>query len=197
MSSTASERLPRRTGHHGLARLFDRDLQRYPDTGARTVYLGITVLATIVLFYESYVEGAVATKIMQQYGFTFIEFVFVGVISGAVGAFSSLAAGLADRWGRANLVVGGLLASALVVEFALPNASSKAEFAAFFALLGFVEGVALVATPALIRDFSPQVGRGMAMAFWAMGPALASLVTTEIASNTLTPTPPRAWCSAD
>ncbi len=35
-----------------------------------------------------------------------------------------------------------------------------------------VEGIILVATPALIRDFSPQVGRGAAMAFWTMGPVL-------------------------
>ena len=32
--------------------------------------------------------------------------------------------------------------------------------------MGFVEGICLVATPALIRDFSPQVGRATAMGFW-------------------------------
>jgi MFS transporter, ACS family, D-galactonate transporter len=172
-------------GHSGLRRLLDRQLYRYPDTGARSGYLAITVLATVVLYYQLYVQGAVATKIIQHYHFTFTQFVFVLVIGNAVGAFASLGAGLADRWGRANLVVGGLLLTGLLTAFALPNASSKAEYTAFFALLSMVEGMALVATPALIRDFSPQLGRGMAMGFWTMGPVLGSLVVTEVSSRTL------------
>jgi MFS transporter, ACS family, D-galactonate transporter len=54
-----------------------------------------------------------------------------------------------------------------------------------FAVLSFVEGIVLVATPALIRDFSPQVGRGSAMGFWTLGPVLGSLMVTEISSHTL------------
>ena len=149
------------------------------------MYLGITVAATITLYYELYIQGAVATKIIAHYGFTFTQFVFVLVIGNALGAFASLAAGLADRWGRANLVVGGLLLTGLIILFALPNASSKAEYTVMFALLSIVEGICLVATPALIRDFSPQLGRGAAMAFWTMGPVLGSLVVTEVSSHTL------------
>src|SRR3954449_6232064 len=175
----------RDTGRAGLRRLWDRQLPHYPDAGLRSMYLAITVLATIVLYYELYIQSAVATKIIADFGFTFTQFVFVLVIGNAVGAFASLGAGLADRWGRANLVVGGLLLTGLLVAFALPNASSKAEYTAFFALVSIVEGVALVATPALIRDFSPQVGRGAAMGFWTMGPVLGSLVVTEVSSHTL------------
>jgi len=149
------------------------------------VYLGVTVLATIVLYYQLYVQGAVATKIVHDFGFSFTGFVLVLVIGNALGAFASLAAGLADRWGRANLVVGGLLGVGLLTAFALPNASSQAEYTAYFALVSVVEGMALVATPALIRDFSPQVGRGAAMGFWTLGPVLGSLMVTLISSNTL------------
>ena len=99
--------MPARAGHGGLRRRWDRQLDHYPDTGARTGYLAITVLATVILYYELYIQGAVATKIIAHYNFTFTEFVFVLVIGNAVGAFASLGAGLADRWGRANLVVGG------------------------------------------------------------------------------------------
>src|SRR4051795_3740302 len=166
-------------------RLWARQLPHYPDTGPRTLYLGLTVAATIVLYYELYIQGAVSTKIIQQFGFTFTQFVFVLVISNGIGAFASLFAGLADRWGRANLVVGGLIVTALLVLFAVPNASSKAEYTVFLSLIGLVEGIALVATPALIRDFSPQVGRGAAMGFWTMGPVLGSLVVTEVSSHTL------------
>lgn len=169
----------------GVRRLWSRQLDRYPESGARYAYLAITVLATVVLYYELYVQGSVATKIIQDFHFTFTQFVFVLVVGNLVGAFASLGAGLADRWGRANLVVGGLLVTALLVLFALPNATSRTEYLIFFAILSLVEGVALVATPALIRDFSPQLGRGVAMGFWTMGPVLGSLVVTEVSSHTL------------
>lgn len=165
--------------------IWNRQLTRYPDTAKRTTYLAITVLATVVLYYELYVQGAVATKIISDFGFTFSQFVGVLVIGNLVGAFASLGAGLADRWGRANLVVGGLLLTGLLTCFALPNASSKGMYTVFFALVSIVEGMALVATPALIRDFSPQIGRASAMAFWTMGPVLGSLLVTEVSSNTL------------
>ena len=172
-----------------VRRTYDRKLDRYPDTGPRSLYLGLTVLTTIVLYYQLFIQGAVATKIIHHFGFTFTQFVFVLVIGNAVGALASLAAGLADRVGRANLVVAGTLMTALLVLFALPNASSKAEYTLFFTLLSVVEGACLVATPALIRDFSPQVRRATAMAFWTMGPVLGSLVVTEVSSHTLSSHP--------
>jgi MFS family permease len=169
----------------GIRRLWDRSLPHYPETGPRSVYLAITVLATVVLYYELYVGGSVATQIIAEFGFSFTAFVFVSVIGNAVGAFASLFAGLADRWGRANLVVGGLLITGLIIAFGLPNAPNKTVYTVLFAVLSFVEGIVLVATPALIRDFSPQVGRGVAMGFWTLGPVLGSLVVTTVSSNTL------------
>jgi MFS family permease len=165
--------------------LWDRRLAHYPDTGARTLYLGITVLATIILYYELNVQGAVATQVLHHYGFSFAQFISVAVIGAGCGAFASLIAGLADRWGRANLVVGGLFITGLLVAVAMPNAHSKTEYTLYFALLSVFEGVTLVATPALIRDFSPQVGRGLAMGFWTLGPVLGSLMVTLVASHTL------------
>jgi MFS family permease len=182
--------VPRNTGEPaptqgGVRRLWDRKLAHYPDTGPRTLYLGITVLATVVLYYELYVGGAVATQIIRDFGFSFTFYVMVSVIGNAVGAFASLFAGLADRWGRANLVVGGLLLTGLIILFGLPHAPNKTVYTVLFAVLSLVEGIVLVATPALIRDFSPQVGRGTAMGFWTLGPVLGSLVVTEVSSHTL------------
>jgi len=48
-----------------------------------------------------------------------------------------------------------------------------------------VEGVCLVATPALIRDFSPQVGRATAMGFWTSGPVLGSLIVSTVGTATI------------
>jgi len=157
------------------------------------VYLGITVLATITLYYELYVQGAVATQIIEDFGFTFTEFVYVAVIGALVGAFASLGAGLADRFGRANLVVGGLVITALLVGFAMPAAGSKTEYVVIYALVSIIEGMALVATPALIRDFSPQIGRGAAMGFWTLGPILGSLLLTQVSSRTLDSHPHWQW----
>lgn len=174
---------PAATG--GARRFWARTLPHYPETGPRSLYLAITVLATVVLYYELYIAGAVATQIIAEFHMTFTYFVFVSVIGNAVGAFASLFAGLADRWGRANLVVGGLLLTGLIIAFGLPNAPNKTVYTLLFAVLSLVEGIVLVATPALIRDFSPQVGRGTAMGFWTLGPVLGSLVVTEVSSNTL------------
>ena len=94
-------------------------MPHYPDTGPRSLYLGITVLATVILYYELYIPGAVATNIISDLHLSFTFFVFVSVVGNLVGAFASLFAGLADRWGRANLVVFGLLITALITLFGL------------------------------------------------------------------------------
>jgi MFS family permease len=62
-----------------------------------------------------------------------------------------------------------------------------------FAAVSFVEGIILVATPALIRDFSPQVGRATAMGFWTIGPVLGSLTVGAV--NTLTLQTYQTWQS--
>ncbi|MEV6792953.1 MFS transporter [Streptomyces sp. NPDC051320] len=168
-----------------FARLYRRDLAEYPPTGPRMVYLAIVVVTTVVLYYMLYIQYAVATSIITHFHMTYRYFIWVSVIGNAIGAFASLLAGLADRWGRANLVVYGLLVAALLVLFGLPNASDKSVYLVLFALVSFIEGIVLVATPALIRDFSPQLGRATAMGYWTMGPVVGSLVVTTVTSNTL------------
>jgi len=186
MVETATEPAPQnQPPASGMARLWDRQLSSYPDTRMRFVYLGITVLATVILYYELYIQGAVATKIIAYFGMTFTQFVFISVVGNLLGAFASLAAGLADRWGRANLTVLGLFITGIITLFGLPNAPNTATFAVLFAVLSIVEGMILVATPALVRDFSPQLGRASAMGFWTFGPVLGSLVVTVVSSNTL------------
>jgi MFS family permease len=168
-----------------LRGLTTRRLDRYPAERARYLQLGLAVLATVVLYYELYVQGSVATKITATYHMSFDYFVAVLVVGNALGALASFAAGLADRWGRANLVVYGLFVTGALVLFGLPNAGSKGAYLVMFALVSIVEGALLVATPALIRDYSPQLGRAVAMGFWTMGPVLGSLIVTEVSSHTL------------
>src|SRR5580698_4055598 len=132
--------------------LLHRQLHTYPATAPRMMYLAITVLATVTLYYELYVGGSVSTLQLTNLNMSFTFYVVLLAVGSAIGAIGSLTAGL----------------------FAL------ATF-----VVGAVEGICLVATPALIRDYSPQVGRATAMGFWTSGPVLGSLIVAVVGSATI------------
>ena len=165
--------------------LHRRELAAYPATGARRSYLMLVVLITVALYYELYVNGGVATLVLTHFQMPFNYFVVILALGNLAGAFASLAAGLCDRFGRANLVVYGLLIVGLLTLFGLPNAPDRLTFSILTIIVSLVEGVILVATPALIRDFSPQVGRATAMGFWTIGPVLGSLAVSAVNTATL------------
>jgi MFS family permease len=183
MTATTAEPV---SGQRGLlSGLIHRQMDSYPNTGPRVWYLAITVMATITLYYELYVGGSVSTLILSNLGMSFKFYVATVAFGNLIGAFGSLFAGLTDRYGRANLVVFGLLFSGVFVTFILPNAHNRWTFTIESFVVGLVEGVCLVATPALIRDFSPQVGRATAMGFWTSGPVLGSLIVAIVGSITI------------
>ena len=172
-------------GHGGLARLWDRQLDSYPETRQRYTYLGITVLGTIMLYYAFYVGGSVSTLLLAKLHMSFTFYVYILAFGNLVGAFGSLFAGLADRVGRANMVVYGLIITAVLVLFIMPLATDRWVYGIEFFVLGAIEGICLVATPALIRDFSPQVGRATAMGFWTAGPVVGSLIVSVVGAHTI------------
>ena len=182
--------------HQGRASwLWRRQLEAYPETRPRIVYLAITVLATITLYYQLYVVGSVSTLLLINLHMSFTFFVLTLAFGNLIGAFGSLFAGVSDRLGRANLVVFGLLFTSVFVAFIIPAATNKWPFTIETFVVGFVEGVCLVATPALIRDFSPQVGRATAMGFWTSGPVVGSLIVAVVGSATIPAVvnDPRFW----
>ena len=128
-----------------------------------------------MLYYLYYVEGAVTPLLLPYYHMSFQYFLYLLVVSNAIGAFSAFIGGLSDKIGRANLTIYGTLVVALVQLLAIPHIHDKFGFAVAYCVIGFVEGVILVSTPALMRDFSPQMGRGVAMGFWALGPTMGEL----------------------
>jgi ACS family D-galactonate transporter-like MFS transporter len=193
MAEAATQTAPSRPG--GFAWAWKRQLQSYPNTNTRIGYLAITVLATITLYYELYVGGSVSTLILVNLHMSFTFFVLTLAFGNLIGAFGSLFAGLTDRLGRANLVVFGLFFTGIFVAFILPAATNKWTFTIEGFVVGVVEGICLVATPALIRDFSPQVGRATAMGFWTSGPVLGSLIVAVVGSATIPAVvaDPRFW----
>lgn len=99
------------SGRISPLRLFDRRLDHYPEGARRYGLLALVVLSTITLYYEQYVQGAVSPSVLTHFHISFRWYLSLIVVSNAAGAMASLFAGLADRWGRANLVVGGLFSS--------------------------------------------------------------------------------------
>ncbi len=185
MSTTTATTEPSRDERWWVKAFVTRRLDRYPDTLPRIGYLSIVVLTTIMLYYLYYVEGAVTPRMLPYYHMSFAFFLYLLVVSNAIGAFSAFIGGLSDKIGRANLTIFGTLVVAVIQLFAIPNITNKWGFAASYCVIGFVEGVILVSTPALMRDFSPQMGRGVAMGFWALGPTMGALCASLVATNTL------------
>lgn len=173
------------SGHVSVRKAGGRALSGYPAPGIRRFYLALVVAITVALYYELYVGGSVAPLIMQDLRMPFGYFVTVLAFSNLIGACASLLGGLSDRIGRANLVIWGLLVVGLVTLVVLPNTHSRLSWSVATAAVGFFEGIILVATPALIRDFSPQTGRATAMGFWTIGPVLGSLLVSLVATTTL------------
>ena len=170
-----------------------RYLEHYPSNGRRIWYLALAVIATIMLYYESYVLPSVAPLILKSFNLDVATYTRILLVSNLIGAISAIFGSFSDRFGRSNLIVYGLLITGIgTVLMSLVNV-----FWLFFVLvgvLGFIEGIILVATPALVRDFSPRFGRALAMGFWTIGPVGGSVLATTVASQTLT-TPSSTWQS--
>ncbi|MFE4574363.1 MFS transporter [Streptomyces chartreusis] len=140
---------------------------------------------TVILFYQAYIGGAVGAQVLADYRLSFLPYAVIGAATSACGAIAALVGGFADKVGRANLVVYGLIACSLVTAFWIPRTHSITGLAIAQGIAAATEGIVLVATPALVRDFSPQVGRAQAMGFWTMGPVLGSLLVSGVSSRTL------------
>ena len=166
------------------AGLRHRSLEHYPSNILRIWYLALAVIATIMLYYESYILPSVAPLVLRSFGLTVSSYALIVLVSNCLGAISAIFGSLSDRLGRSNLIVYGLLITGLGT-LAVSLANSLWVFLTIIWVLGFIEGIILVATPALVRDFSPRLGRALAMGFWTVGPVGGSVLATGIASQTL------------
>ena len=128
------------------------------------------MLATITLYYTYYTQTGVTPQILAGLHMSFRYYVGIVVVSNALGAFASLPASKTDKFGRSNVVIYGLLLIGIIIAFWVPNTHSAFSFGAAISAMGIVEGAVLVATPSLVRDYSPQMGRASAMGFWTVGP---------------------------
>jgi MFS family permease len=161
-----------------------RYLAHYPSNGRRAWYLALAVIATIMLYYESYILPSVSTLIITTFKISLAQYVLILLASNLLGAAATLLGSLSDRIGRSNLIVYGLLITG-IGTLLVSLTQNFGLFLLVIFVIGFVEGVILIATPALVRDFSPRFGRAMAMGFWTVGPVGGSFLATTVASQTL------------
>ena len=161
-----------------------RYLEHYPSNGRRIWYLTLAVVATVMLYYESYILPSVSTLIITTFKISLAQYVLILLVSNLLGAAATLLGSLSDRIGRSNLSVYGLLVTG-IGTLLVSLTQNFVLFLLVIFVIGFVEGVILIATPALVRDFSPRFGRAMAMGFWTVGPVGGSFLATTIASQTL------------
>ncbi len=161
-----------------------RTLEHYPGNARRILYLALAVIATITLYYESYTLASVAPLVQAQFKLSLANYVYALVLGNILGAVSAIIGSFSDRIGRGNLIVYGLLVTA-ICTLALSLAGVLPAFLILYWVLGFIEGIILTVTPALVRDFSPRLGRAAAMGFWTVGPVGGSVLATFVANQTL------------
>jgi MFS family permease len=165
--------------------LFDHTITEYPRGPRRYGYLALAIVATVVLYYVYYTQTGVTPNILAGYHMSFSFYIAIIVVSNLLGAFASLPASQTDRLGRTNVVIYGLLIVGLLTAIGIPLAPNQWTYLILTCAIGIVEGAILVATPALVRDFSPQLGRASAMGFWTVGPVAGSLITSLVALHTI------------
>jgi MFS family permease len=167
-----------------LERLWKRELVSYPAPAYRWLLLVVTTLVTVALYYAFYVLGSASTLIITEFHWSLDEYIYLGAAASLFGAVSAVAGGVGDRFGRANLLVVST-AMSVVCAFLMAHAHNGTYFIVLYCLLGLFEGFALVMSSTLMRDFSPRVGRGVAMGLWTVGPVGGSYIASKVAGNLL------------
>jgi MFS family permease len=167
-----------------LKGLWNRSLDHYPENAQRIWYLALSVIATIILYYESYTLASVAPLVQADFKLSLSNYVYALVLGNVLGALSAILGSFSDRVGRGNLIVYGLLVTG-ICTLLISLTHTLLPFLILYWVLGFIEGIILTVTPALVRDFSPRLGRAAAMGFWTVGPVGGSVLATFVASQTL------------
>lgn len=182
MSTTKPVTAAQHTREFGIGRLWRRDLGSYPIGGYRIFLLAVVVLANIIFTWTLYAGNAATSVIFPHFGMTLNYYSDLLVVAGLCGTVAMYVTSFGDKWGRANMVVIGLLINGVFSLWAVPDAPSKTWYAIFTCLLYAADGAIFVGTPALVRDFSPQIQRGLAMGFWTLGPVAGFFILSAVAN---------------
>jgi MFS family permease len=165
--------------------LWRRDLSAYPKGPLRWGLLFLITAGGICLTSLGLVAGSIAPLLLPQTGMSTDFYSYLLVVAGLFGAATAYFSSLTDRIGRANLIVYGALVAGLIAYFGVPSAHTKWEFAVWYCVMGFADGIALVGTPTMMRDFTPQTGRATAMGVNTLGTGASALLISFFAARLL------------
>lgn len=174
---TDTSAAPARTGGV-LGWTYRRELPKYPRPALKYFYLVIVILSGIMVYFEDYAAGGVSPILLPALHMSLDFYSYLIVVFGVIGGAASYFGSFADRFGRANIVVFVGILLGLITAFGIPTAHSAWAFAIWYCVLGLGDGIIFVAAPALVRDFTPQVGRATAMGAITLGAVAGSLVTS-------------------
>jgi hypothetical protein len=125
MSTVKPVPAPQQTSGFDIGRLWRRELAGYPTGGYRIFLLAIVVLANIV-FTWTVAAGTAATPVMfVHFGMTLNYYADLLVVAGICGGVAAYITSFGDKWGRANMVVVGLLINAVFAVWEIGRASCR------------------------------------------------------------------------
>jgi MFS family permease len=168
-----------------VSRLWQRELTAYPKGPHRLGLLFLVTAGGICLTSLGLVIGSISPLLLPQTGMSTDFYSYLLVVAGICGALTAYFSSLTDRIGRSNLIVYGALVAGLIAYFGVPSAHTKWEFAVWYCIMGFADGIALVGTPTLMRDFTPQTGRATAMGVNTLGTGASALLISFFAARLL------------
>src|SRR5258708_20009059 len=91
-----------------------RYLEHYPSNGRRIWYLALAVIATIMLYYESYILPSVAPLVLKSFSLDVSTYTRLLLLSNLIGAISAIFGRFSNRLGLTNLTAYLLLFTAIV-----------------------------------------------------------------------------------
>jgi MFS family permease len=147
--------------------------------------LFLVVASGICLSSLSLVISSISPLLITQTGMSTSFYSYLLVVAAIFGAATAYFSALTDRIGRANLIVYGALVAGLIAYFGVPSAHTKWEFAVWYCVMGFADGISLVGSYTLMRDFTPQTGRATAMGVNTLGTGASALLISFFGSRLL------------
>lgn len=124
-------------------------------------YLAVVVIASIALYYQLFVTGAVGNELIAYFDLSFAYFVWIFIIGAAFGAIASVLAGVLDRWGRASAMgfwtLGPVIGALVTTQISTRTLDAHPDWQFHYRLCGVISLVIAVVAVIGLRELSPQL----------------------------------------
>lgn len=161
--STASNPRPWHSYLYGRS-----DFTEYPSRWSRLGQLGLVIFAATIICFERLKFSAVLGSIMAYFHMTKADFANLTTMASALHVVAALVVGpLMDRFGRKPVIVWTVFGWG-IASIWMATTTTMTWFFVAWIVSTVVLGVANTGALALIRDYSPQMGRATAYGFFTI-----------------------------